>query len=267
MKLSTLYAATLVATAIFGANAAYAQNASALAKSMQDAYKNVTSYSQKTSASGKISVGAKSQVSGMTAEVRYKKPNMAYIVVSSPLTGTLAAFNTGTGLTVYRSKQNLVNKYPAGDSLKSVVGNLAQFGVVASLDPLYMLEGNTLDPFVASWSTKGTAMINGVKCTVLVGSMKAVALQKAKSGTVTFWIDPAFMAHKVVIEWKGNKIMARPQPTAKNPNPKVQELFFDRSVTETVQEFKVNPNIPEGEFSYPIPKDAREQPTAAPKKK
>lgn len=247
-------------------SSALAQDAASMAKSMQDAYRNLTSYTQKTSASGRIAVGAQSQVNGMTAEIRYKKPNLSYILVSSPVTGTLVATNNSTGMTVYRSKENLVNKMPTADSLKLVVGSLSTFGIAASLDPLYMLEGNSLDPFVSSWSSKGVSTINGVKCTQIVGNLKTVALQKAKSGTVSYWIDSAYMVHKVVIDWRGNKLIAKTKPTAKDPTPKLKTLFYDRAVTETVQEFKANPALSDADFTYPIPKSAHVQPAAPVKK-
>ena len=114
IKHSSLFAAGI---AIGITSMAGAQDAASIAKKMQAAYQNVNSYSQRTSASGRVVIGGESQVSGMTAEVRYAKPNRAYIIVSAPSTGSVVGMNSGSGLTVYTTKLNKVIKLPAADSL------------------------------------------------------------------------------------------------------------------------------------------------------
>ena len=228
---------------------------------MQAAYQNVNSYSQKTSVSGRSMIAGRSQVNGMTAEVRYAKPNKVYIIVSAPSTGSVVGMNTPAGMTVFLSQANRFIKMPAASSLKNVVEQLKQFNIAASLDPLYLLEGNSLDPFVSGWALKPKTTINGVSCTPLVGKLTKIALRGSESGNVTFYLDSAFFVHKMTIEWKRLKVKVKVKPTAASPNPAPKQLFMDTTVIETIQDFKINPQLSDADFVHPMPKDAKEQKT------
>jgi outer membrane lipoprotein-sorting protein len=247
------------------ASAGFAQDGNAMIKKMEAAYAGLRSYTQRTSASGTVIIGKSKQMRGMTAELHYQQPNKIFISVTSPQTGTIAAFTDGRDQTVYRSQIRIYSKQAAPPSARGFIVNLAIYQIEAFMDPLFFIEGETAGKYASSFVFRGVSKVNGQSCNLVVGQMKPATLKGAKSGTVSFWLDPATnLIRKVQVERKGMPVRFAVKGT-KNGRPATNMVTVpsDQIVSELVQEMQVNPPLNDSAFSYPIPKDSIEQKPAA----
>lgn len=247
-------------------SSAQTQTGAELIKKMQAAYAGLKSYSQKTSATGKVTIQGNAKLNGMTAEFRYQSPNKAFVLVSSPTTGALACFSNGRDFTVYQSTDNVYTKLPAVSDLQGFVKALAPFSIAATLDPLYFAEKLTLKDLISSWQLKPSVKINGVNCQVVQGHLIKKLLIGGTFATVTYWIDDQYFIRKLSIEWKGIPIQIRSsQPSTKGKQKASPTVLMDRTITEVVQDLKINPPLTDADFTYPVPKNAREIKASTPK--
>ncbi len=242
-----------------------AQSGADLIKKMQAAYAGLKSYSQKTSATGKVTIQGNSKLNGMTAEFRYQAPNKAFVLVSSPSTGALACFSNGKEFTVYQSSENIFTKLTPVTDLPGFVKALAPFSIAATLDPLYFAEKLSLEKIANNWKVKSPTKINGINCQVVEGQLTQKLLIGGTYAKVTYWLDDQFFIRKMALEWKGVPIQVRPTNGAKGKAKGPTTVLMDRTITEVIQELKVNPNLSDADFIYPIPKNARENKNGPPK--
>jgi len=252
-----LLALVLVGMAVAGARA---EDGKALMGKVYAAYAGLRSYTQTVSGSVVERIGGQTRgVAGQTAEVHYEKPNRLYVTVTSPQTGTVAAFSNGREMTVYRSRYDTYMKFPAPPTAAEFVKSLGKFGVVAQLDALDFLAGNTADSFVSSYSSPTTAKVNGVVCYVVTGTLKP--MRSARSARITYWVDQrSHLIRKLQLEKNGVPTPVRVVRTVKGKQvASVRVILVDNSVTETIQEMQPNPSLSDAAFSYRIPPSATQQ--------
>jgi outer membrane lipoprotein-sorting protein len=208
-----------------------------------------------------VIIGKNRELRGMTAELHYQQPNKILISVTSPQTGTIAAFSDGREQTVYRSQLRVYSKQAAPPSARGFIGNLSIYQIEAFMDPLFFIEGETVNKYTTSFTSKGVSKVNGQTCNVVVGQMSPAVLKGAKSGTVTFWLDPAtYLIRKVQVERKGMPVRFAVKGTKDGkPATKVVTVSSDQTVSELIQEMQVNPPLNDAAFTYPIPKGSIEQ--------
>ncbi|HXG25098.1 MAG TPA: DUF2092 domain-containing protein [Chthonomonadales bacterium] len=239
---------------------AQAQDGNAVLKKMYAAYAALSSYSQ-TASSTLIVRAITNQISGNTSELRYKKPNLLYFSVTSPIYGTFIASSNGREQIVYQSLGNRYQKFSAPASLVQFMARVEPLGVRAILDPLYFLTGKRLENASGPAKLKGNVTLNGVPSYLVVAPIKLPASAKGGTGTVTFWIDrKSYLLRKVQVALKNipRKVRVR---TIRNNKPVIQtkEVRTEETYTEVVQEMKINPPLGTSDFNYTPPKDAVEQ--------
>jgi len=188
------------------------------------------------------------------------------IQVASQRDGSVVTYNNGTELLVYRGKLNTYAKRPGKPNVKEYVRALREFGIGTMLDPLAFLTGEPIQSAIGSASMKPAESIDGVKCDVVFGKLTPAVVGKAKSATVTYWIDKSTnLIRKVQIVTKGIPAVVRGQVQENGQAVmKSQPIVIDSIVIMNVQDPIVNPPLADSVFTFAVPKDAVEQPAAAP---
>jgi outer membrane lipoprotein-sorting protein len=234
------------------------EDANAIINKMYTAYAGLTSYEQQVGSTILESVrGGNMQVQGSTSQTRFAKPNKMYVNISSPI-GSIVNSSNGQELLIYRSQYNNFEKKPAPATPLEFVKEINRGGTLTLLDPLYFLSGQKLPPDVSGLSAQGTGSINGTSCYKVVGNIKTK--DPATTSTVTFWIETkTYLLRKVTLNVKGLK-MPQNVPVVKNGKQTVEQriLLVDRTISEVVQDMKINPSLDEARFTYDVPKNATE---------
>ncbi len=244
-----------------GAQAAQAEDGTALLKKIQAAYTGLKSYSQKASSTVTLKLGTQRQVEGQLTELRYQQPNKVFMSISSPRVGTVVSFNNGREMLVYHSNINSYQKRPGHQTVKSYVMALREFNIATMLDPLAFLTGDPVQAVVSAAVLKGGEMLNGIACNVIVGQLKSSLIGSAKSGTVTFWADKSTnLLRKIQIENRGIPATVPVKAVVnKKPVVNVRKFAVDQTFSITIQEMHVNPPMTDASFNYALPKGAIEQ--------
>lgn len=234
------------------------EDANAIINKMYAAYAGLTSYEQQVGSTILESVrGGNTQAQGSTSQTRFAKPNKMFVTITGQ-TGTIVTASNGQEMLVYRSLFNNFEKKPAPASPLEFVKEMNRRGTLTLLDPLYFLSGQKLPPDVSGLSAQGTGSVNGTPCYKVVGNIKTK--DPATTSSVTFWIETkTYLLRKVTLNTKGVKL---PQnvPVIKNGKQTVEQkiLLVDRTISEVVQDMKINPSLDDTSFTYDVPKNATE---------
>jgi outer membrane lipoprotein-sorting protein len=254
-------ATTIFCAVLCLAKPARAQDPSALLAKMEAAYAGMKSYSHKMSATWHTKVDGKEQSGIITSELRYRQPNHAHITVVASQGGSIAVVSDGKQVTGYQSNLRTFTRGPAPPTMDRLVQTLPQYGVIAMLDPLYLLSGQNVERLAEGFVTEISQPINGVKCSVIAGNLTPAALSGATSGRVRYFIDPStFLIRRLRIELQGVPTRV---PTARKSKGKTQVTITttrsDRVIVETILDARVNPPFDPWAFMFSIPKGAVQQ--------
>jgi hypothetical protein len=203
---------------------------------------------------------------GSSAEVRFRKPNLLQVSVSSPQIAKNQFVCDGRELTVYDSRLNQYAKSPAPPTLLSVYNRLNemansafQFKIDSTLDPVYFLQGHPLPPGINWVARKETADLEGVKCWVIDG-LPQLRVASAK-GRISFWVEKdTHLIRKVERVITGAPVVL-PVKSVKDGKTVVERKQFlvDQTITERIQDRAVNPPLDDSTFKFIPPKGAIER--------
>jgi len=233
------------------------QNAQAMVKQVEAAYRNLNSCAYTATATIYIRQSGRSASLGSTAIVRMQKPNRLFISVTTPQNGTLTFACDGRTATAYNTHFNQYVSIPAAQTIGGVVQALNRADVelfnhaiaAAPYDALYYLEGHGGAPPVI-WKAMGTARVGTVPCAVLSGTPKVPSDVKR----VTLWIEPA--SHLLR---KAQVVLAGTAAGGK------QKVSGQATLIEEYLKFKANPPLTEADFRIAIPGNATKRSYSAPK--
>ncbi len=252
MRLIRLAAAA--AALAVSAPPAAAQDANAVLQRMYTAYSTLKSYTHTAGSTLTRTIdGGRPQPTGLTSELRFARPNKAYVAVTSPQIGTSIAASDGRGLICYNSGSAMYTKAPAPASLGEFVAAARQVGIASELDPLQFLQGVKTN--LTGLTMRAPTTVNGVQCHVVGGRFTSAKLVPGRSGTVTLYIDKSTsLVRKVSLSFTG--IQGNLRTAARKGGKVVQttrRVKLDQTIVTVIQKLEVNGATPDSAFKFAPP--------------
>jgi hypothetical protein len=220
---------------------------------MEAAYSGLKSYRHAMSAVGREVIGISARSGEITSELRYQAPNRVYLYLSSPAVGDVTVSTNGREQTLVFSKRKMALRLPAPATMKDFIEGLKRYQIVAVLDPLYFLSGQPASNLAEGFMADGQENIDRVLCNRVVGRLKRNATQSARSGKVTFWMDPkTSLLRKTLLELEGVRVRTTTRPNPKLP-PVVTINLAEKSVSEVIRNAQIDPPLKDADLTATIP--------------
>jgi outer membrane lipoprotein-sorting protein len=227
------------------------EDASALVAKMERAYSSLKSYSQTATATGEVVIENFKRRGVVNSQILYVAPNKLRITLTNDAVGTVVVTSDGKELVVSGGKRKAPAHYPAPATLREIMAKLKAHQIVATLDPLYFLTGETASKMAGGFTIKGEDTIVGELCDKVAGVIKREGFPNVRGGTITFWIDrKTSLLRKTELMLKGVPLRTA-SSTDPGTTPIVATNLSDQSLTEVVSKLAIDPSLKPGDFQAP----------------
>ena len=234
----------------------------AILRKTQAAYAALSSFEQHTSATEVAKLNGIPHVTGGRGEIRYQRPAGLYVETTDPRHGSFIAASDGKQLLVYHGKLNTYRRGPAPPNAMAYMQALQLEKVQAMpCSGFAFVCGVPAQTMASHVAIQGDGAVNGVPCFVLVGNLPANARSKAPAPHLTIWVDKkTYLVLKVELAETGIHGSVPVAKVIKGKQVRTQApAVLDETITETVQDMKVNPPLTAADFTYRPPTSATEQ--------
>lgn len=261
MKTPLPLAAFITVLAACLSSSAQSQDANAILQRMYAAYSGLTSYRQTASTTVTQTINNQRATFGLATELRYQKPDRAYISVTSTASGTLIALTNGRERMLYRSLTRMYRKSPPAANLKEFVAGLRSAGIGSEYDPLFFLQAPVPLQGLSGIAYQGKTRVNDGDCHIIRANFRSNVVAKGSPGVVTFYVDQKqFLLRRVTMLFT-NVTVTAPVRVRKNGRESLERRQFKSNInySTVIQRFEANPALDSSAFTYELPKDAFEQ--------
>jgi outer membrane lipoprotein-sorting protein len=228
---------------------------------MYATYGGLHSYRQTASTTVTQTINNQRATFGLATELRYQKPDRAFISVTSTASGTLVALTDGQQTLLYRSVTGIYRKSPPARSLKDFVAALRTAGIGSEFDPLYFLQSPPPLQGLTGIVYQGKTRVNDGDCHIIRATFRSNVVAKGTAGVVTFYVDQKqFLLRRVTMLFN-NVTVTAPIQARKGGREVLERRQFksNLSYSTIIQQFEANPALDSAAFTYNLPKDAFEQ--------
>jgi hypothetical protein len=228
---------------------------------MYTTYSSLNSYRQTASTTVTQTIDKQRATFGLATELRYQKPDRAFISITSTSSGTLVALTDGRERMLYRSVTRMYRKSPPAANLKEFVTGLRSAGIGSEFDPLYFLQSPAPLQGLSGIAYQGKTRVNDGDCHIIRANFRSNVVASGSTGVVTFYVDQKqFLLRRVTLLFS-NVTVTAPVRVRKNGRDSLERRKFKANINYStiIQKFEANPPLDNTAFTYPLPKDAFEQ--------